>query len=448
MTYIDVAIVGGGFSGCAVAAHLAEIAPEHFSLSLFEPGTLGRGAAYGTAHREHLLNTRAHTMSLVPDDPSDFVRWLGARGGPSDFVSRALYGEYVGEAADRAFRRPRFTVIRERAVQIVEAASGGFTIETSSATRLRARRLVLATGNRPRNDDFLPVEIRRHPGYVRDPWRFDYRRVAGDVLIVGSGQTALDALVALQTAGHQGRIYVVSRHGRFPQVHADVAPYDVVPALDAQSARNLLRSFRRHVKAAATRGFDWRAVLDALRPESEVLWRRLPAAEQRRFERHLRGHWERHRHRAPQQVHRVRLAYENAGRLTTFAGRLGIDGDNVVVSCRNGSIVSLAPQWIVNCAGLGRAAEMARDPLLGALLERGVISSSANGLGLRVTQNLNAVDVAGRVAPDLWIVGPLVRGSRFEATAVPEIRAMSETAAGQILLTLHDTTESTLSARL
>jgi uncharacterized NAD(P)/FAD-binding protein YdhS len=447
MTYVDVAVIGGGFSGCALASILAEIAPENFSLSLFEAGTLGRGAAYGTAHREHLLNTRAHMMSLVPDDPGHFVDWLGSRGGPSDFVSRALYGEYIGEAAERAFRRPRFTHIPERAAHVAPAADGGFTIETSSATRLRARRLVLATGNLPPNDDFLPIEIRRRAGYVRDPWRFDYRRVAGDVLIIGSGLTALDVLVALQTAGHEGRIDVVSRHGRFPQVHADVAPYDVVPALDTQSAGSLLQSFRRHVEEAAARGFDWQAVLDALRPESEVLWRRVPAVEQRRFERHLRGRWDRHRHRAPQPVHQVRLAYENAGRLATFAGRLGANGENIVVAQRNGSFVSLAPQWIINCAGLGRAAEMARDPLLGALLGRGIISSSANGLGLRVTQNLNAVDAAGRVAPDLWIVGPLVRGSRFEATAVPEIRAMSETAAGQIVLAAHNAVRPTLSAR-
>ena len=162
---------------------------------------------------------------------------------------------------------------------------------------------------------------------------------------------------------------------------------------------------------------------------------------------HRAGALDRHRHRAPQPVHEVRLAYESAGRLATFAGRVTADGENVVVKQRNGSPVSLSPEWIINCAGLGRAAEMARDPLLGGLLARGIISSSASGLGLRVTQNLSAVDVAGRAAPDLWIVGPLVRGSRFEAIAVPEIRAMSETAAGQILLTLHEAAKPTISVR-
>ena len=35
-------------------------------------------------------------------------------------------------------------------------------------------------------------------GYVADPWRFDYRIVGGEVLVIGSGLTALDVLVALK----------------------------------------------------------------------------------------------------------------------------------------------------------------------------------------------------------------------------------------------------------
>jgi uncharacterized NAD(P)/FAD-binding protein YdhS len=86
MIEVDVAVIGGGFSGCAVAAQLARRAPSQLSLALFEPAELGRGAAYGTPHPAHLLNTRAHMMSIFPDDPDHFVRWLGSRAGPTDFV--------------------------------------------------------------------------------------------------------------------------------------------------------------------------------------------------------------------------------------------------------------------------------------------------------------------------------------------------------------------------
>ncbi len=318
----DAAVIGGGFSGSAVAAHLARRAPAGFSLCLFEPGELGRGAAYGTRHGEHVLNTRAHQMSLYADEPDHFVRWLDGRAGPMDFVSRRLYGEYVNEVTVWAFLRPGFIRVRDRAISVQRDSGGGFTVESSGGTSLRARSLVLATGNPVPGTEYLPPEVPAHPGFIGDPWRFDFRAVGGHVLVIGSGHTALDVLVALDASGHRGAVHVLSRHGCYPNVHATVTPYDVIPALDTTSTRALLHSFRRHVGDAHRRGFDWRAVIDALRPESEAMWRRLSQAERRRFERHLRGRWERHRHRIPPQVESVRERYLHSKRLFTYAGRL------------------------------------------------------------------------------------------------------------------------------
>ncbi len=432
MIELDVAIIGGGFSGCAVAANLARLVPDS-SLALFEPNELGRGAAYGTRHPEHLLNTRAHLMSLYCDDPYHFVRWLGLRGGPMDFVSRRLYGEYVAEIARHAFERPRFTRVRDRVVTLRHRDPSGFVVESCSGSRFGARAVVLATGNPLPNEEFLPREIRLHPGYVADPWRFDYRTVGGQVLVIGSGLTALDVLVALKECGHRGAVHILSRRGRFPEVHADVAPYDVIPVLDTQSARALLRSFRRHVYDAAQRGFDWRAVVDVLRPEGEAIWRRLPQTEQRRFERHLRAYWDRRRHRAPQQADAVREAYRQSGRLHSYAGRLlGMDRGKATIALNGDETVELRPDWIVNCSGVGRVSAMRRDPLLAAMLAQGYISPEGTGLGLRATWDLAAIDAAGNPVSGLWIVGPPVRGSRFEATAVPELRGMAELAASEI----------------
>jgi uncharacterized NAD(P)/FAD-binding protein YdhS len=279
--------------------------------------------------------------------------------------------------------------------------------------------------------------MRLHPGYVGDPWRFDYRAVGGQVLVIGSGLTALDVLVGLQGSGHRGTVHVLSRRGRYPETHAEVAPYDVVPALDTNGARNLLRSFRRHVAEAANRGFDWRAVVDALRPEGEAVWRRLQPAEQLRFERHLRARWERRRHRAPQEVDAVRIAYERSGRLFTYAGRLrGMDRGKVTIERRGGEKIVLRPDWIFNCSGVGRARALVKNPLLASMLADGYVAPDSRGLGLCATANLAAIDREGNPVAGLWIVGPLARGSRFEATAVPELRVMAESVSSAILRTL------------
>ncbi|MBV8067524.1 MAG: FAD-dependent oxidoreductase [Candidatus Eremiobacteraeota bacterium] len=433
MTEFDVAIVGGGFSGCAVAAHLARSPEQGFSVALFEPEPLGRGAAYGSPHRELLLNTRAFQMSLYGSDPDHFVRWLGPRAGRMEFASRRLYGDYVAEIAEHCFSRPRYERVPERVESVRRGIGDRFIVETANGCFF-ARSVVLATGNPLPNDDFLPLEVRLHAGYVADPWRFDYRAVGGQVLVIGSGLSALDVVVALKSCGHRGHVHILSRHRRFPEVHADVAPYDVVPALEASGAGALLRSFRRHVRDAAARGFDWRAVVDAIRPESEALWRRLSQPEQRRFERHLRGLWERHRHRAPIQVDAVAQAYRNGGRLNAYAGRLaGMRRGTVTIAGRDGTTIALHPDWIVNCSGVGRTSAMVRDRLLRGMLADGTISADPRGVGLRATSSLAAINSQGSPVSGLWIVGPPARGSRFEATTVPELRAMAELVASQIL---------------
>ncbi len=436
MIRCDVAVIGGGFSGSLVCAQLDRRGPPDLSVCLFEDRETGRGAAYGARHRELLLNTRARAMSAFPDDPNHFVRWLGSRATPDDFVSRRLYGEYVAEIARAAFVRPRFSTVNNR-VRAIERAGRAFAVTTTSGTRFLARTVVLATGNALPDDDFLPRALVRNPGYVGDPWRFNYGLVGGHVLLVGSGLTALDVLVALEACGHRGSVHLVSRHGRFPEVHRErLIPLDVGPMLDASDARSLLRSFRRQVREAARRGFDWRAVVDAVRPEGEALWKVLSVRERRRFDRHLRAHWERHRHRAPHQVDDVRERYRTSGRLFVYEGRVASFRTGLVrIEPARGEPVTLRPDWIVNCTGPGRR-RLFKDALFEGALQSGLLVREPVGLGIRVDAEHAAIDGNGAPVRGLWVAGPLARGSRFEATAVPELRVMAQSVAANALETL------------
>jgi len=435
MTRCDVAIVGGGFSGALVAAHLARVAGTRVTVRLFEASDeeIGRGAAYGTPHPQHLLNTRAAAMSAYPGDPEHFVRWLGPGIARDAFVSRRRYGDYVAEIARSALATPTFTTVRDLVVSIAPDGDA-YVVTTACGARFSARAAVLATGNALPNDEFLPAELREHRGYVGDPWRFDYARVRGDVLLVGSGLTAIDALVALEACGHRGAVHVVSRRARFPEVHAErLEPYDLVPVLDARDARTLVHSFRRQIAEASRRGYDWRCVVDAVRPEGEALWKRLSLSEQRRFDRHARAVWERHRHRVPAVVDASRLRCVQAGRMTVHAGRVaGFRAGSVLLETRAGAAVSLRPEWIVNCTGTGRGRRIFEDPLLAGLLRDGLAVREQLGMGIAVDGQGAVVPAKGRPGR-LWVAGPLARGSRFESTAVPELRVAAQTVAGQLL---------------
>jgi uncharacterized NAD(P)/FAD-binding protein YdhS len=134
----------------------------------------------------------------------------------------------------------------------------------------------------------------------------------------------------------------------------------------------------------------------------------------------------------------VRRTYEQSGRLRSYAGQIvEMDRGNVSVALRSGVAVSLRPDWIVNCSGVGRASTMGRDPLIGGMLVDGMVLAEPRGFGLHANQDLVAIGALGLPTERLWITGPPVRGSRFEATAVPELRIMAELVASGILAKLN-----------
>jgi uncharacterized NAD(P)/FAD-binding protein YdhS len=84
-------------------------------------------------------------------------------------------------------------------------------------------------------------------------------------------------------------------------------------------------------------------------------------------------------------------------------------------------------QWfgaVVNCAGPGRLPSSA-GTFAGGLLNRGHARVGPHGLGLDIDINGRLVGADGRARDNLWLVGPLRRGARWETTAVPEIRAQA-----------------------
>jgi hypothetical protein len=97
-----------------------------------------------------------------------------------------------------------------------------------------------------------------------------------------------------------------------------------------------------------------------------------------------------------------------------------MESGRVTLALAGGATVELHPDWIVNCTGPGRSA----------------LPFEPGGPGIRSNANLAAVDASGRPIPGLWIAGPPARGSRFEVTAVPELRLMAAQVAGDILAAL------------
>ncbi len=214
-----VAIVGCGFSGTMVAVHLARPGPDSPRVLLFERAErLARGLAYGTSSPDHLLNVPARLMSAFGDEPDHFLNWLHDRDPavqPGAFVSRQVYGDYLEDLLRDAARRPgsKLTAIRAEIVDMVDEASGSFSLVTSQGTRFQADAVVVAVGN-PGPQDPIPVvkQTEREGG----DWRSVIDALRPELQPLWE---SLDDRERRRFLRHLAAFWDVHRHRLAPQIH-------------------------------------------------------------------------------------------------------------------------------------------------------------------------------------------------------------------------------------
>jgi uncharacterized NAD(P)/FAD-binding protein YdhS len=73
------------------------------------------------------------------------------------------------------------------------------------------------------------------------------------------------------------------------------------------------------------------------------------------------------------------------------------------------------------------------DELLRGLLGRGVIRADALRLGIDADENGAVLDARGRASTRIFTLGPILRGLRYETTAIPEIRDQAAALADRLI---------------
>lgn len=437
------AIVGAGFSGVAVAVQLLRRLRGPAIVHLLNRSTrFARGLAYGTRSASHLLNVPAGRMGLDPDEPRGFVQFLASHGvaaDDSDFVPRKFFGEYLEHELERAQLDAAPGVeLRMVAGEVLDLQEyeGGVRLLLDRAEPLDVSEVILAIGN------FAPLPpcgaspVWRGAAAINDPWRPQgLRDVPRDqaVLLVGTGLTAVDALLSLVDGGHTGPVTLLSPRGRLPHAHRDQhapPPARSVPVPEAEvGARDLLRALRREVAAAAGEGHDWRDVLGGLRADTPAFWQRLDARGRAQFLRHLLPFWDTHRHRmAPAIARRLQEALAR-GQAEVLAGRLlalepAADGQLRATWQPRGGAAPVARRFarIVNCTGPSTDLRRVGDALVVRMRETGSLAVDPHGLGLLVGDGYRVQRADGSLHARVRYVGPLLRAQLWEATAVPELR--------------------------
>lgn len=460
MTAVDVAIVGGGFTGAVSAIHLARIAERPLDIAIVEPRSRpGRGLAYDTADPDHRLNAPLAVHFVYPDAPDHLHAWYADGGGPARdpeargpdgnlYIRRGDFGRYVEEQlhAHIAGNASGSTIrhIRSSAVAALRIP-GGYRLTLDSGQTLDAGSAVLAAGyERPQAPPPFDGAVSGHPGFLADPWdTARLRDIPSDagVLVLGMSQTASDAIAILLRNGHSGPIAAIARHGLRPRrkpaaagrppdiVDRVVRPVSLFAAAHGrhESVRSLLQTMRADVRRAEAGGGSWFEPFGDLRDSLWEVWPALPLAEKRRFLRHLRVWYVVHRFQLPPRIETLLAEAETAGQLSFEAASCvsaAPDGDALSVTLRRrGGSDCRRERFdaVVNCTGPDLRPERSRNPLVRDLVARGYAAPHPAGIGFGVDGTCRAIAADGSPDGCLRIVGPPTYGAFADQQGAPFI---------------------------
>ncbi len=460
---MHIALIGGGFSGAACAFHLLRDHPGlSLRLTVIEPrALLGAGLAYSAPSGVHRTNVAAARMSVLPEDPLHFHRWLLAQGDPERdpasvmrdgrlYPARAVFGRYVDgvlRAQVAASPNACFDHVRDLATSVHavrdDAGGGGCRIGLLSGGAVDADAVVLAVSHSAPD---TPAMLRDLPGLLPDPWDIGaLSAIAPDarVLVVGTGLTACDCVALMLARGHRGPITAVSRHGLLPRPRTELpvqaeGDFTTDPAC---SATALLRRIRRAVAHAQAAGRPWENIVDALRQQAGTAWGTLDWTERRRLLRHLRTIWDVHRFQSAPQIDAALALARQAGRFTVRAASLMASRHD-----RSGSVVTLCPRGspmlretlhadvVINCTGPGHRSVTATHTVLRQLAQAGALVEDPAKLGIWVDDRSRVLRPDGSTSERLLVAGPLARGTFGELMGLPQVnlqpRAVAATLAG------------------
>lgn len=218
--YATIAVVGGGLSGSAFVAFLAQFLPKEIAcyVSIFiidRHEYLGRGYPYDTHDDCFILNTDPEQMGIRYQ--MEFVDWLDSNGIKADNVPRKLYGYYIRQTLKQSIDMLKTNGANvshyDSLATDIRHVDHQYYISLSDGHQLRAMLLILAVGSCSR----IPYSAMHNPMCVtaRDIERINLRSLPDEVIVIGTQQSAIDVTMYICTRSDR-RVVLASRSGLLP----------------------------------------------------------------------------------------------------------------------------------------------------------------------------------------------------------------------------------------
>jgi uncharacterized NAD(P)/FAD-binding protein YdhS len=398
-------------------------------------------------------------MSAFPHEPDHFLQWLRTRSEFEStpeielrerFVPRQIYGDYLRSIVQHHLQTPgevtpassEFVIGEAIDVERHEAAC---LVHLADGSVLEADRVVLATGNEPPAPLPGAETLADHPAWVGNPWQAWEERLPqedGSIVILGTGLTAVDAIITLRAKGWLGSIHAVSRHGWFPHAHFRGIEYPDFPPegvdLAALGLDELLVLIEHHCAILHERNANPAIIVDKLRSQTQHIWSRFSREERLTFAKEHAARWNVFRHRIAPDIHSQITSSQLTGQLRVEAGaieKLKASADRILVELEDGE--TLEGDLVINATGPSTKFTATQSVLLQNLLRRGAVAPDITDMGICVDADHTVLTSAGERSPWLLALGPMLRGTYSETIAVPELRVQARRLAETLLGSAH-----------
>ncbi|MEN9972885.1 MAG: hypothetical protein RIS20_1232 [Bacteroidota bacterium] len=424
-----IAVIGGGVSGTMVIRHLVDLGFNGTIDRFFRGESQTTGPAYQESSFSLLLNVRNKNMSAFPDDPAHFLRFLKENypehSLPNEFVPRSIYGTYLTQIWHETQR-----LAKEAHIQLN-------LFHESQPDYEQYDSIVLATGNElPRIPNGLSKPVRSSTLYQGNPWKIDFSHIDQElpIFILGNGLTMVDTVLSLRHAGFHQKIVALSTHGFNMLAHPENE--ELINAGEQPSntdLASLIRFFNIHRKRRSNNQFL--LFVDFFRPQFSSWWQGFTLKEKQTFLNRFRHIWGTIRHRIPGQIARIINEEQEKGRLNVCAGKLAsVDLSSQGLTIHffsGGQQVQNNFACLINCTGPETAITRMTNPVITNLYKNGWIYPDKINQGIDIDAETHTVQ--GKAPMKIFAIGNLCKGTKWESTAIGELRSQAKLIAKGIL---------------
>jgi uncharacterized NAD(P)/FAD-binding protein YdhS len=437
----EIVIVGDGFAAAIMFIHLMRKGVPASSITLIGPGVIGQGNAYSCASQSYRLNVREDLLITFSDDPLHFARWAQkhihdpeAKTTAGYFYRRHDFGRYVSELVSHELGTRHLHSIAARVTKILRKEND-WSLSLDNHDEFIAKQLIIATGNAPPSwpckvNTKLASPAWTHTHLVENPWNGEYLQVMGvdeDIILLGGGLTALDAINALVEQGHRGKIYVISPRKIFPPVQASWQRIQEPHWPKKLSPRDLIRFMREYLPSANAASSEWQCAWEELRVNLNTIWQQFSAAQRLILLKRVGWIWSLYRFRASPQTIASYEQLREKNQIHFILGRakqMSCAEPQITMILDNGS--EAVGERIINCTGVGV------DPLLSNLISSQLAIPDALQQSIAIDTHYRVLDTNQQAWENLWLIGPATMGSLGDVVAASAITKQAEQLAEQM----------------